>query len=60
MVAGLHIHEGGKGIGLSLVKEVIDSHGGKILVQSEHDKVSIFSILLPIKSVSQEEIQRIH
>jgi signal transduction histidine kinase len=51
---------GGKGIGLSFVKEVIDLHGGKILVQSEPNKGSIFSILLPIKNVSQEEIQRIH
>jgi signal transduction histidine kinase/predicted metal-dependent phosphoesterase TrpH len=52
--------EEGKGIGLSFVKEVIDLHGGKILVQSEPNKGSTFSILLPIKNVPQEEIQRIH
>jgi len=41
--------EEGKGIGLSFVKEVIDLHGGKILVQSELNKGSTFSILLPIR-----------
>jgi signal transduction histidine kinase len=46
--------EEGKGMGLSFVKEVIDLHGGKVLVQSEPNKGSIFSILLPIKNVPQE------
>jgi len=46
-------------MGLSFVKEVIDLHGGKILVQSQPDKGSTFSILLPIKHVPQEEIQDI-
>lgn len=50
--------EEGKGIGLSFVKEVIDLHGGKILVQSEPNQGSTFSILLPIKTVPQEEIER--
>jgi signal transduction histidine kinase len=44
--------EEGKGMGLFFVKEVIDLHGGKILVQSEPDKGSTFSILLPVKNVS--------
>jgi signal transduction histidine kinase/predicted metal-dependent phosphoesterase TrpH len=52
--------EEGKGIGLSFVKEVVDLHGGKILVQSEPNKGSTFSILLPIRNVPQEEIERIH
>jgi signal transduction histidine kinase len=41
--------EEGKGLGLSFVKEVVDLHGGKILVQSEPNKGSLFSILLPIR-----------
>ncbi|NWG02490.1 MAG: response regulator [Syntrophaceae bacterium] len=52
--------EEGKGLGLSFVKEVIELHGGKILVQSELKKGSTFSILLPIKNVPQEEIERIY
>jgi signal transduction histidine kinase len=41
--------EEGKGIGLSFVKEVIELHGGKILVQSKPNKGSTFSILLSIR-----------
>jgi signal transduction histidine kinase len=51
--------EEGKGLGLSFVKEVIDLHRGKILVQSEPNVGSIFSILLPFKGVPQGEIQKI-
>jgi len=50
--------EEGKGLGLSFVKEVADIHGGKVLVQSEPNKGSLFSILLPIKNVPREEIER--
>jgi len=52
--------EEGKGLGLSFVKEVVDLHGGKILVQSEPNAGSIFSILLPVKDVPQEENQKIY
>jgi signal transduction histidine kinase/predicted metal-dependent phosphoesterase TrpH len=45
--------EEGKGLGLSFVKEVVDLHGGKILVQSEPNQGSTFSILLPILEVSE-------
>jgi signal transduction histidine kinase len=39
----------GSGIGLAFVKSVIDAHGGKIAVESNIDKGSIFYVLLPIK-----------
>ncbi|MBN2245105.1 MAG: response regulator, partial [Candidatus Aminicenantes bacterium] len=45
--------ESGVGLGLSLVKQVVDLHGGRILVQSEPQKGSIFSILLPIRPSTQ-------
>ncbi len=49
----------GKGLGLAFVKEVIELHGGKILVQSEPNVGTIFSILLPAKDVPQEGARKI-
>lgn len=41
---------GGAGLGLSIVKTIIDKHKGKISVSSTLEKGSQFSILLPIKN----------
>jgi signal transduction histidine kinase/predicted metal-dependent phosphoesterase TrpH len=43
------LSETGAGLGLSFVKEVVNLHEGRILVQSEPGKGSIFSVLLPIR-----------
>lgn len=40
----------GCGIGLSVVKAIVELHGGKISVESEVDKGSTFKIELPVKS----------
>jgi signal transduction histidine kinase len=42
--------QAGAGLGLSFAKKAVEFHGGKILVQSESQKGSIFSVLLPVKS----------
>ncbi|HTX17622.1 MAG TPA: ATP-binding protein [Bacteroidota bacterium] len=39
---------GGSGLGLSIAQWITETHGGKIFVQSEVNKGSIFSVLLPL------------
>lgn len=47
-------HEG-SGIGLSLVKSLVEMHDGKISVKSECGKGTEFIIELPVKLISQED-----
>ncbi len=44
----------GKGIGLALCKNVIEEHGGEILVESQKDKGTKFIIKLPIIYKSEQ------
>lgn len=46
----------GTGIGLSLVKAIVEMHKGKIYVESVVGKGSKFVVMLPNKKVSQESI----
>lgn len=48
-------HEG-SGIGLSIVKSLVDLHGGSVELRSEIDKGTTFEIRLPIVQVAEEEI----
>ena len=48
---------GGTGIGLFLVKHLVERHGGEVWAQSEYGKGSTFSFRVPIEpDVSLEEI----
>jgi signal transduction histidine kinase len=53
--------EPGMGLGLSLVKEVADLHGGAVRVHSEPGKGSLFTLILPCKenSLGISKIERV-
>lgn len=45
---------GGTGIGLSIVKEYVQMHGGKVIVESEVGKGSVFAFTLPRNIVKDD------
>ncbi|HEY5587173.1 MAG TPA: HAMP domain-containing sensor histidine kinase [Ruminiclostridium sp.] len=46
----------GTGIGLSLVKSIVELHGGSISVESEYGKGSKFIVVLPTREVMQQNM----
>lgn len=47
----------GSGIGLDLVKSLVDLHGGSITLKSELNKGSNFTIILPNRKLEKEEVK---
>ena len=45
--SSLNRNKGGVGLGLTITKQLIDSHLGAIWVESEEKKGSTFNIILP-------------
>lgn len=52
-------HEG-SGIGLSLVKSLVEMHGGNISVKSKYNKGSEFRVDLPVRLISGKEDSFVH
>lgn len=47
----------GSGIGLSLVKSIVEMHGGKITLDSIYGMYSKFSVFLPIEKIDQKSVE---
>lgn len=45
---GVSSKSGGLGLGLFISKEIVESHGGKIVLESESGKGTCFKVLLPL------------
>ena len=52
-----HDNKPGTGIGLSIVKGIVEAHHGRIDVQSEVDKGSSFRVTLPVRQEKAEPIE---
>jgi PAS domain S-box-containing protein len=48
MFKRFHTHIEGTGVGLYIVKKIIENAGGKIEVESEENKGSVFKVFLPV------------
>ena len=50
---------GGMGIGLSSAKEMVELHGGKIIVESVEGKGSRFTVLIPLNAAQATAAQKV-
>jgi len=45
----------GSGLGLTIVKHIAEAHGGQVDVESEPEKGSVFSVILPIFRLKEDK-----
>lgn len=53
--AGRNRESGGLGVGLAVVKEIVDRHGGWVQVEGEKDKGACFTIHIPLYDENAEK-----
>jgi len=53
-----NMYTDGSGLGLYIVKEIIEGHGGKVWVESELNKGSVFFVSLPITPAKEINIKQ--
>jgi hypothetical protein len=51
---------GGLGLGLPYVKEIVEALGGKVSVESEEKKGSVFTVSIPMQTKEEKELQAPH
>jgi len=49
--------EGGMGLGLAISKEIIEVHGGEIILSTEEGKGSVFKVILPKVTISKYQLK---
>jgi signal transduction histidine kinase len=49
---------GGIGLGLTLAKEVFESHKGELLLESEENQGSTFTVVLPFKETQNQGVEQ--
>jgi two-component system, OmpR family, sensor kinase len=46
---------GGSGLGLSIVREIVDAHGGSVSARNRHGRGAVFTVRLPMYSADSQD-----
>ncbi len=54
-----HRGRGGSGVGLTVVRSLVEAHGGRVWVESEEGRGSCFTFTLPVRAPAVRERARV-